>query len=160
MSPSDATATESAEQTEAPPRHCATCDRSEPDANFGVDRYHCLSCIAARVRDWRRRRKEAAAAAENETEAIPESDALGAAPADTVVVGAVRTSQLTLRLEGYLATSGRSWLELANQSGVDRITLHKVLMGGASTTERSVADALLRAIGEQPESLPDAAGVA
>lgn len=42
-------------------RRCSTCRRGEDETRFGSDRYHCLDCVATRIRNWRKAKKEAAA---------------------------------------------------------------------------------------------------
>lgn len=141
---------------EEPCRRCATCKRSQSEeVRFGSDHYHCLSCIAARIREWRRR-KRAEASGEPQAEA-PAPQALTEPDPQTVVVPVVRASQISLAIEGYLAESGSSWLAVAAEAKVDRGQVHRILMAATPTVERPVADALLRAIGADPASVPDLA---
>lgn len=153
MTPDPSTVETATAAAAAPCRRCATCKNEESEeVRFGVDPYHCLACIAARIRDWRRRRKAQAAEEPNEPQELP------AASAETLQVPVVRTSQLSLALEGYLAASGSSWLEVARQAGVDRAEVHRILMASGPTVERPVADALLRTIGAEPSSVPTLTG--
>ncbi|WP_217925153.1 hypothetical protein [Miltoncostaea oceani] len=126
---------------------CSKCSRTEADgARFGVNPYQCLDCVAARIRDYRARKKAAAAESVESNESAPTAEV--EVEVEQILVGAPMDSRdLMVRVERHLADGGETWIGFATRAEIAPGVLHGIISGrGPERTDAETAAKILSAL--------------
>lgn len=115
-------------------RICSSCREHKNEAEFGYDRYRCLSCIRQRIRDYRARRRP-----QREAQAEPaERRTTNIGPREYVL-----TRDLAAMVEAYLSSHPLDGpTRLCERAGIDRRVLREVRAINSAYVSISIADRL------------------